>query len=82
MAFKLGDIVVLKSGGPNMTVADVNDQGDVYAKWFRGDRELDYAWFPWETVEHQPEAFVRARKRDDEENQNKPGEPVIGFRAA
>ncbi|GAA0004400.1 hypothetical protein BDS110ZK4_24180 [Bradyrhizobium diazoefficiens] len=34
--FKIGDIVVLKSGGPRMTVDVVSSDGDVYATWFAG----------------------------------------------
>lgn len=36
MAFKVGDIVQLKSGGPKMTVSGVLDKGNYTCTWFRG----------------------------------------------
>jgi uncharacterized protein YodC (DUF2158 family) len=38
--FKPGDVVMLKSGGPEMTVTGVKD-GKVGAVWYRG-RDQDY----------------------------------------
>jgi uncharacterized protein YodC (DUF2158 family) len=35
-AFKAGDIVRLKSGGPRMTLTSVDDRGYVRAAWFAG----------------------------------------------
>ena len=38
--FEKGDVVQLKSGGPNMTVARVKDDGTVVTcVWFTGDKE-------------------------------------------
>lgn len=34
MSFKDGDLVQLKSGGPAMTVLEVNDAGMVICTWF------------------------------------------------
>ncbi len=36
MEFKQGDVVRLKSGGPNMTVEGVDAQGNVNCVWFQG----------------------------------------------
>lgn len=38
MNFKIGDVVVLKSGSPIMTVADIDDQGNVTCTWFDKDK--------------------------------------------
>jgi uncharacterized protein YodC (DUF2158 family) len=35
--FKVGDVVRLKSGGPNMTIGEIGDTG-VYCQWFAGDK--------------------------------------------
>jgi uncharacterized protein YodC (DUF2158 family) len=35
-AFKAGDIVQLKSGGPSMTLTSVDHRGYVRAAWFAG----------------------------------------------
>lgn len=32
--FKVGDVVQLKSGGPNMTVAEIQQNGNVWCQWF------------------------------------------------
>jgi uncharacterized protein YodC (DUF2158 family) len=34
MAFKKGDVVTLKSGGPKMTVNRVEDDGKLWCIWF------------------------------------------------
>lgn len=34
MAFKVGDTVKLKSGGPLMTVAILQTDGNIYCMWF------------------------------------------------
>jgi uncharacterized protein YodC (DUF2158 family) len=47
--FKKGDVVVLKSGGPSMTVHEVQSS-QLYCIWFDGTKKLgDY--FDPETVE-------------------------------
>lgn len=39
MAFKVGDIVQLKSGGPKMTVTDPNGYDEkVHTSWFAGSK--------------------------------------------
>jgi uncharacterized protein YodC (DUF2158 family) len=35
-SYSIGDIVVLKSGGPKMTVTEVPDDNTVCARWFDG----------------------------------------------
>lgn len=46
MAFKVGDVVVLRSGGPEMTVSDPNAYGgQVDCQWF-GGRKLEHGRFP------------------------------------
>lgn len=46
---KTGDIVQLKSGGPKMTVRDV-EQTRVYCQWFAGSK-LESGGFPVDSVE-------------------------------
>jgi uncharacterized protein YodC (DUF2158 family) len=49
---KPGDIVELKSGGPNMTVRKqgTSDQTLVQCDWFVGDGEIKTHWFPKEAL--------------------------------
>jgi uncharacterized protein YodC (DUF2158 family) len=50
MAFKVGDIVRLKSGGPKMTVTKV--VGDrIHCEWFNDDNKVDFKVFPPEALE-------------------------------
>ncbi len=44
MNFKAGDIVKLKSGGPSMTITEVNS-GDARCVYFL-DKKLEYASLP------------------------------------
>ena len=32
--FKKGDIVLLKSGGPKMTIREIEDDGEILCVWF------------------------------------------------
>lgn len=50
--FSIGDIVKLKSGGPDMTVRDVPDiGGTVYVcQWFAG-KKLEQGSFPGDSLE-------------------------------
>ncbi|PAQ05730.1 YodC family protein [Mesorhizobium temperatum] len=41
--FKTGDVVRLKSGGPNMTVSDAAASGSVLCNWFNREGET---WTP------------------------------------
>ena len=36
MSFKRGDVVVLKSGGPRMTVDSEQENGELWCVWFDG----------------------------------------------
>jgi uncharacterized protein YodC (DUF2158 family) len=45
-AFKVGDVVQLNSGGPKMTVANVQTDGNVRCAWFSPDGKLENAVFP------------------------------------
>ncbi|GAB2582469.1 DUF2158 domain-containing protein [Dyella jejuensis] len=56
-AFKLGDIVKLKSGGPDMTVNEIllsypakQPTGEYRCQWFAG-KKLDTGVFPVESLE-------------------------------
>lgn len=55
-----GDVVVLKSAGPAMTVANVKNQPAIagfpasvnaFCQWFDGDKPLE-KWFDVETLKH------------------------------
>jgi uncharacterized protein YodC (DUF2158 family) len=58
MDIKDGDVVMLKSGGPKMTVVYVGNSrtehsGNISCKWFRGDEkfeELQYGSFSDESL--------------------------------
>lgn len=46
---KVGDVVMLKSGGPTMTVKEVTERG-LLCEWFAGDK-LERAVFNPETLD-------------------------------
>lgn len=54
--FKVGDIVVLKSGGPPMTVQTVpsSGRGDLQCSWFAGKKH-ESAWFAPESLMYLPD---------------------------
>jgi uncharacterized protein YodC (DUF2158 family) len=55
--FKVGDVVELKSGGPKMTVADVNPRigsNAIRCQWF-GGKKLESGLFDPSTLVHAPE---------------------------
>jgi uncharacterized protein YodC (DUF2158 family) len=37
--YKVGDIVELSSGGPDMTVSDIDPDGVINCVWFVGDKK-------------------------------------------
>jgi uncharacterized protein YodC (DUF2158 family) len=47
--FKPGDTVQLKSGGPVMTVEQVDEKTGVRCQWFYGDK-MNRSWFKPETL--------------------------------
>jgi len=48
--FKVGDVVKLKSGGPNMTVTIAQPGAQIYCTWFHENKLERHAFIP-ETVE-------------------------------
>lgn len=42
---KVGDVVTLRSGGPEMTVKAVYSDGDIECQWFAG-KKLESGFFP------------------------------------
>ena len=49
--FKVGDIVILKSGGPKMTVEDVEAVDTIVCQWFVAGQKLEYGSFPADSLE-------------------------------
>lgn len=55
--YKVGDIVRLKSGGPEMTVQEAinnmngQETGKYWCQWFAG-KKLERGNFPGESIEH------------------------------
>lgn len=43
--FKVGDVVLLKSGGPVMTIIEIRSDGYLAARWFTSEAELKYDAF-------------------------------------
>jgi uncharacterized protein YodC (DUF2158 family) len=45
MEFKQGDVVRLKSGGPDMTIEEIDAQGNASCIWFQGSlvKKQDFA---------------------------------------
>lgn len=37
---KPGDVVVMKSGSPYMTIRWIDDEGEAYCEWFDGKKNL------------------------------------------
>jgi uncharacterized protein YodC (DUF2158 family) len=48
--YEVGDVVRLRSGGPEMTVKKVQDSGWIECMWFTKERSLGQASFPKKTV--------------------------------
>ena len=54
MAFKTGDLVKLKSGGPLMTVRGTDREGlDVRCDWFDSTNDYKTAWFASDSLNPQ-----------------------------
>jgi uncharacterized protein YodC (DUF2158 family) len=45
-AFKVGDVVELKSGSPDMTVTELKDNGDLVCRWFAGGKAQEDVFPP------------------------------------
>jgi uncharacterized protein YodC (DUF2158 family) len=50
-AFAPGDIVVLKSGGPPMTIDETKSSGAIRCQWFSG-KKLEWGAFPPSSLKH------------------------------
>jgi uncharacterized protein YodC (DUF2158 family) len=48
--YKAGDVVELKSGGPQMTVSETNDAGMVLCTWFDSKKVLQEKAFDQELI--------------------------------
>jgi uncharacterized protein YodC (DUF2158 family) len=68
--FKVGDVVVLKSGGPAMTVCSVG-VGPVHCKWFPQGDYAKTVWEPFgpETLMSEEEAEALLEDGDDEDDE-------------
>ena len=70
MDLKPGDVVILKSGGHPMTVAEVND-GAVACLWMGGEGDLFRETLPLATLEL---ADIEASEEDDDEDDSEDDE--------
>lgn len=53
MTFKPGDVVMLRSGSPAMTVKELGEHQDAHCLWFHGN-DLHNDWFPLVTLKGAP----------------------------
>ncbi|MEB3304956.1 MAG: DUF2158 domain-containing protein [Cyanobacteriota bacterium] len=61
-AFKIGDVVQLKSGGPMMTITSMEEGNDiVHALWFDGTKK-ETGSFPIGAIQYGPEQRPSARQ--------------------
>jgi uncharacterized protein YodC (DUF2158 family) len=57
MEFKIGDVVILKSGGPRMTIQNIGEYLSIFHKqalsciWFEGAKKNEDIFHP-DSVEH------------------------------
>ena len=61
--FKVGDVVKLKSGGPDMTIAEItesNGRTEYLCKWFSKNNEVETAIFTESMLKAPPEPRFRA----------------------
>ncbi|WP_442909830.1 YodC family protein [Hyphomicrobium sp.] len=64
MALKVGDVVILKSGGPEMTVSEEpkrTDADHVWCQWF-GGRKLEKGRFPVASLISPPKKDEKSKK--------------------
>jgi uncharacterized protein YodC (DUF2158 family) len=49
--FKTGDVVMLKSGGPKMTITKINSSSEVWCAWFEGSKKSS-SYFESNSLKH------------------------------
>ena len=64
MDWKKGDLVRLKSSGPNMTVMDVSDEG-IRCWWFDKDKHREKVFPDWALVEAESRTTLTVVHRDE-----------------
>jgi len=62
--FEIGDVVVLRSGGPKMTVHGLVSDGDVVCQWFESN-EVHEENFPKEALKKVEQVAVGGSRRED-----------------
>lgn len=58
--FKIGDVVILKSGGPNMTIVGINEKDNNYVEvsWYEhGTHQFQWNSFNFRALEAAPKNF-------------------------
>lgn len=81
MEFEVGAIVVLKSGGPPLTVAEIVADG-VRCIWFaQPDDKLRSAVIPASCLEPMDDAFADEDEEDDDEEDDEDEAPRAAKRA-
>ena len=75
MQFVAGQVVVLKSGGPDMTVKNVSDEG-VTCDWFDKSK-LNHATFLAEMLDRKQDRVAEMIKHIEQEKENNPGKSEI-----
>ena len=69
MAFQAGEVVVLKSGGMQMTVATVDDDG-VQVLWLGEEGDLFRETLPASVLELVPAAEAEDDEKDEDEDED------------
>lgn len=62
--FEIGDVVVLRSGGPKMTVHGLVSDGDVVCQWFESN-EVHEENFPKEVLKKVEQVAAGGSRRED-----------------
>ena len=73
MAFQAGEVVVLKSGGMSMTVAEVGDDG-VQCLWLGEEGDLFRETLPESVLELVPAAEAEDDEKDEDEDDDEEDE--------
>ena len=60
MEFQIGDVVMLKSGGPRMTVESIESEEKVWCTWFDSNKRNSQRAFKKEVLEHDPKLSLSA----------------------